>query len=140
MNIKAAIVERLTGDAGVAATGCAGIRPVQAAQDDFPAGGPPLIVYERTGGARLQTLDGCQATGTGSFAFYCFAWTDQAATDLADAVRASLLDPAWTHSSDWTVLVKCVLEDDASDGSEPVLHGMELAPYRVDLAFTITFQ
>jgi len=136
MNIRAALVERLTGDAGIVATGCTGVRPVQAAQDDAL----PIIVFERSGGAPLQTLDGCQATRTDTFALYCFATTDQAASDLADAARTSLLDATWTHSSDSTALIKCVLEVESSDGQEPPLHAQELAPYRVDLSFAITHQ
>ena len=137
MNIRSAIAERLLGDPGVIATACVGVRPVQAAQDDVFLPDGSLVVYERTGGASLQTTDGSTSTRQDTFAFYCFAGTDQRASDLGDAVLASLTDPAWIASSDGTVKIHVVTDTDDSDGTESPLHAMELAPYRVDVSLQI---
>ncbi len=139
MNIKEALVERLLGDAEIESIVGDLVRPVQAAQDDDLSGSSG-VVYQRRSGRRIQTLDGYLQTGDSEFDLACFAPTQAVADTLAEAVRRRLTLEAWAASSDDSVLVKCVTEEDVADAQEVPLHAGELAPYRVDLAFSITHQ
>ncbi len=136
MTFKEALVERLLSDAVI--TGIVGeaISPVQADQTATL----PIVLYQITGGAREMTLGGDLLPRRSSVAIYCFAATDAQASALAAAVNRTLVEENWTASGDLSVTIKIVVEDDMADGQEAPLHAEELAPYRVDLAFSITHQ
>jgi len=135
MNVRETVVERLAADTTVSGMVGTRIRPVQASQDDVF----PYLVFERTAGQKYLNLEGVAFGETATFAIYCLADTDTVCQALADAARASMIDPTWGGSSDQTIILLCVVEEEVSDGQETPINAKPLAPYRADLSFTLTF-